>query len=503
MQTIMTPMAAYLLLIVFSATMILVTTVASRKHLWQTTVGFMAAGRQVPWWLGAISLAITWIWAPALFISAQQSYQNGISGIFWFTFPNIISLMILAPLAIRIRDCLPTGYTQPEWIRQRFDAKTHKIYLAAFFWYQLIAVTMQLYAGGSIFVLLTGAKIEIVMAVLAVATLVYSIISGMRASIITDFLQYSLVILAAALVIPWTISAAGGWNAVVGGLGGLTGRHTSIFDPEIAFNFGIVTSIGLIAGSMADQQHWQRAFTIEKKHLARAYIVSGLLFGIVPPAISLLGFIGANSTLGITLPTSTDPSMIGVVVVQHFLPPWAIIAFILMLLGGLCSVLDSGMCAAGSLFAMNCTKLLPTEQAVRDKERLGRTLSGEEIVVKELLDKKLVQHGRLAMIGVTLAGAAVSLAVLYVGLQLQYLWWILNSVVMCIAAPTVLSLFWNRADSKGAFWGILIAFVIGVPLFIYSNIKGLIWLTVASSTGMVFVTLVFALLFKRKAPFKI
>ena len=178
MTPIMSPSAAYILLVVFSLAMILVTGVASRKPLWQTTSGFMAAGRQIPWWLGAISLAITWIWAPALFISAQQAYQNGLAGIFWFTFPNIISLMILAPLAIKIRESLPTGYSQPEWIRHRFDGRTHKIYLAAFFWYQLMAVTIQLYAGGSIFALLTGAKIEVVMAVLAAATLVYSLISG-------------------------------------------------------------------------------------------------------------------------------------------------------------------------------------------------------------------------------------------------------------------------------------------------------------------------------------
>ncbi|MGE4352204.1 MAG: hypothetical protein AB7E52_08460, partial [Bdellovibrionales bacterium] len=77
----MTSSTAYALLILFSALMIFVTTVASRKRLWHTAVGFMAAGRQVPWWLGAVSLAITWIWAPALFISAQQAYQNGLAGV--------------------------------------------------------------------------------------------------------------------------------------------------------------------------------------------------------------------------------------------------------------------------------------------------------------------------------------------------------------------------------------------------------------------------------------
>jgi Na+/proline symporter len=501
MLQIMQSSTAYGLLVAFSAAMILFTAFASRNHLWHTAVGFMAAGRKVPWWLGAISLAITWIWAPALFISTQQAYQNGLAGIFWFTFPNIISLMIIAPLAVRIRNCLPTGFTQPEWIKIRFDSKTHKLYLLPFFWYQLMAVTVQLYAGGSIFALLTGAKIEIVMAILASATLVYSAISGMRASIITDFLQYGLVLFAAALIIPWTVSEAGGWSAVTGGIGGITGAHGSLFDPEVAYNFGIVTSLGLISGSMTDQQHWQRAFSIEKKGLVKAYIVSGLLFGLVPPALSLLGFLGANKALGIELPIGTDPSMIGVVVVQHFLPPWAVVAFVLMLLGALCSVLDSGMCAAGSLFALNCSKLSPTEERIGDKERRGQELSQEEMKTKELLDRKLVKQGRFAMVGITIAGAAVALCVLHAGLQLQYIWWILNTIGVCVAAPTVLSLFWSKTDSKGVFWGILTAFLIGVPMFVYSNLKGLIWLTVGSSLGIVFITLVFCLVFKRKTPF--
>ena len=96
----MTPEAAYVLLVVFALIMILATSVTSRAHKWHTAVGFMAAGRSVPWWLGAISICVTWIWAPALFISSKQAYENGLPGIFWFTFPNILSLMIIAPLAV-------------------------------------------------------------------------------------------------------------------------------------------------------------------------------------------------------------------------------------------------------------------------------------------------------------------------------------------------------------------------------------------------------------------
>ena len=100
-MNMMQPSAAYILLVVFAVTMILVTTLTSRERLWQTAAGFQAAGRNVPWWLGAVSISVSWIWAPALFVSVQQAYQQGVPGIFWFSFPNILCLIIIAPLAVR------------------------------------------------------------------------------------------------------------------------------------------------------------------------------------------------------------------------------------------------------------------------------------------------------------------------------------------------------------------------------------------------------------------
>src|SRR5204863_446149 len=164
-----------LLLLAFGAFMIAITLWGSRGHTWQTQAGFLAAGRNVGWILGSFSIAVSWIWAPALFVSVQQAYQQGVPGIFWFTFPNILCLFIMAPLARRIRDYLPTGYTQPEWIRHRFDEKTHKMYLVPFFWYQLMAVTVQLYAGGSFVSLLTGIPLQAVMVILAVLVLAYAV----------------------------------------------------------------------------------------------------------------------------------------------------------------------------------------------------------------------------------------------------------------------------------------------------------------------------------------
>ncbi len=499
---IMSESIAYIVLVLFAIIMIVATTMLSKEKFRNTTVGFMAAGRNVPWWLGAISISVSWIWAPALFVSVQQAYQQGIPGIFWFSFPNILCLIIIAPLAVRIRRNLPDGYSQPEWIRFRFDEKTHKLYLIPFFWYQLMAVTVQLYAGGSIFSFLTGIPVINVMVILAVTTLIYGTISGMRASIITDFLQYALIILGGLLVIPWTISSAGGFQAVVGGFGGISGKFKDLLNPQVAFNFGIVTSIGLISGVLSDQQHWQRAFTINKKTLVRAYVFAGFLFGIVPIGLSTLGFLGANASVGVSLPAGADPSMIGVAVVAKFLPTWAVGAFLIMLLGGLCSTLDSGMCAASSLYALNCFPFTPEEKSAKEKEKKREELSNQEKTILSNFDKKTVKRGRIAMYGITLAGFLVAIAVLYIpNFGLQYLWWVFNTIAACVAVPTILSLYWKRLDSKGVFWGVLIAFFIGIPLFIYSNIVGNILMTVLSSVGILLITSLFAFLFPRKDDF--
>src|SRR5947207_4837744 len=115
--------AGYVLLLCFGVAMILITYFFARWERWQTKDGFLVASRNVGWILGGFSIAASWIWAPALFVSVQMAYLKGLPGIFWFTLPNILSLTIFAVLAPRIRSRLPEGYTLPEYVRNKFRTK--------------------------------------------------------------------------------------------------------------------------------------------------------------------------------------------------------------------------------------------------------------------------------------------------------------------------------------------------------------------------------------------
>jgi len=133
-------LAAYTILFTFGATMFTTSTVSRRSKGLDL---FLVAERSVGTWTGAMSVASTWIWAPALFLAAQKAYQQGLPGLMWFTVPNVGCLVLFAFLAPRIRKVFPKGYTLPQYIASRFDAKTHIIYL--FF----ISLSSGLLHGGS------------------------------------------------------------------------------------------------------------------------------------------------------------------------------------------------------------------------------------------------------------------------------------------------------------------------------------------------------------------
>ena len=468
----------YWFLLIFGIGMLLITYFFARWKRWHTKEGFLVAGRKVGWFMGGSSIAASWIWAPALFISVQMAYQKGLAGIFWFTIPNVIALGIFAFLAPRIRKRLPEGYTLPQYIKYRLQSnRVHKVYLFPYFFYQLMAVTVQLFAGGSLVYLLTGIPLTTIMPILAVIALVYTLISGLRASIITDFVQLAMIFVIGALILPMAWKVAGGFTAIEAGFGGLAGIK-NIFDPGVAFSFGIVTAIGLIAGAISDQQYWQRSFAIKKKQLVKSFIFGAILFGIVPIALSTLGFLAANTDLNIVLPAGVDVSMIGVQAVATLLPAWAVFLFVVMLLSGLSSTLDSGFSAASSLWVTDVAKKAKT-------------------------DTQAIKTARYAMIGIAILGLLVALGALYIpGFGLKHLWWVFNTIAACIMVPTVLSLYWNKLSERGVFWGVLVAFIIGIPLFIYGNIIDKpVWI-VGASLFIVAISTIFCLVMPRKEAWK-
>ena len=463
------PIEAFLLLVAFGVGMIVL--ILSRKVVGGSLDDFLVGSRKVGTWHGSLSIAVSWIWAPAVFICSLQAYKQGLAGIFWFTVPNILCFFLFAFLAIRVRRLLPKGYTLPDYIWFRFKGakSTHLSFLAVYFGYQLGAIIINSLAGGTLLHLLSGMDFSLSVLLMSAIALSYSLISGLRASVMTDVVQMLMIIFIGFIIVPWVVVKGGGINVLASGLGGVSGEFRNIFHPGVLLAFGIPTTLGLLSGPVADQMFFQRAFAVRQKSIVKVFVIGGLIFGIVPITLSLLGFMGAAPEISSSL-NVTDPQMIGPIVVAYFLPKWALMLFALMAFAGLCSTLDSALCALSSLGAVD----------VFQKYFKGK---GDE--------KGSLKWARVTMILMAIVGTGIAL------LRPKLLWVFLiyGALASSVLFPTFLSVFWSRLTARGAKFATLIGLLIGTPLSIYANIKEEEILILVAALASVLVGLVVALIF--------
>ncbi len=461
MNPILSPQSAAACLLVFAALLIGVTWLFGRQWGNRTVEGFTVVERRVPWIIGGPSIAAAWTWAVALMVSVQLAYQDGIAGAFWFTVPNIVAVLIYMWLGPQIRDKLPEGHSLPEWIHNRFSHRgVTTIYLIVFAFYQIMAVTVQLYAGGNLLAAATGLPVTYLIPILLIITLAYTLISGMEASVVTDCFQLVVMLVVGWLIVGLSISAAGGqFNfSGVSGKGGV-----NPFVVPVALTTGVISSIGLISGSISDQQFWQRCFSFKKSDIRKAFLFGGLLFGSIPLSLALLGFTAAAPQMDFQLPAGVDPSLVGFLAVQKLLPNFLAILFIFMFLAGLCSTLDSGLNASSSLY-----RLVVTSNIVSSKRGFS------------------LRKARGAMVASGLIGMGIAYGCVFIpGFSLKYLWFFLNTMGAAIVIPTVLSLYWQRLTASGILIGSGAAIIVGVPLVAYGSISNNDALLAASYIGII------------------
>jgi urea-proton symporter len=443
MENLLTPMQGWIAIFAFGLLMISVTLIFGRRHR-DSKEQFLVAGREVAQWQAALSISATWIWAPALFISAQKAYEQGIVGVFWFTVPNIATIVLFGYFAANIRKKMPFGFTLSGFIREKYSSRTQSVYIFQLLGLSICCFAVQLLAGGLILSQLTGISFLSVTVAMSVIVLIYSAFGGLRASVITDNLQMILISLVGFIFIPWAVWKAGGCAAISAGLYGKSGTYHSLWAGDgldTFFSFGIPVTLGLFAGPFGDQAFWQRAFAIRERDVKSAFIKGALIFATVPLLMCLLGFVAAGDP-GFT---AGDVQTINLQVIVTYLPFWAVIPFVYMLLSGLTSTLDS-CCSAVS------------------------SISGHDLLEMSGKSRKhSVRIARISMVGL----AALALCIANIpGMKILYLFLFYGTLRASTLLPTIFSLVLKNINEAGMFWGVVTSLTIGLPIFAYGKLCG-------------------------------
>ncbi len=472
METILSKNLLIIYLVIFAFIMILATLLFDKSKD-RSNNSFLVANRNVPWWLGGTSIAASWTWSIALMVSVQLAFEHGIAGLFWFTIPNFIAVIIFIWLGPKIRNAFPEGYSLPQWMNKKYNDKIiTRLYLFVFYYYQIMAATMQIYAGAVLLSVASGIPATVLMPILLVIVLAYITISGLKASMITDFIQLGLMLFI-GVGISIIVAIKSNFNFTFSGI--LENGSSNPLSKQFLLSGGIIMTISLLSASIGDQQFWQRSFAIKKGHLKKSFIWGGILFAMIPISLGFIGFSGANIVNQLNLPEGMDMSLIGFIIVKNLLPSGLATIFLFVLLSGLASTLDSSLSASSSLFIPN-----------NELKNIGKT------------SKTTITNRRLAMLIVGVIGLILGYIVELTGFGLKYLWWSLNTLTAAIVVPTLLSLYWKKVTPKGIKLGSLLAIIIGLPIFVYGSIKSNDNLLALAYIVIPLTSLLLCYLFRRK-----
>ena len=307
----------------------------------KTHEDFALAGRNVGFAFAAATAMATWVTSNTTLVAPQLTYQFGIWGMIGYSFAAL-GLLLFAPMAKRIKQLLPNGYTSGDFVRLRYGQAAWWVFIIisvvyAFGW--LISLGM---AGGILLESLSGLDYHIGMTAILIICVGYTLFGGMRAVIATDFIQALIIIVGISAIAFWLINNVG-LDSIHQTL---SAEHPQLLD--LLFPAAVMFLFNNIFFGLGEIFHsnvwWSRALSFKQGVAYKAYLTGGLMWLPIP---IVTGFIAlAAPQLGI-FPPSAD--MIGPTVAAAVLGTTGAVLVFIVIFSALASSLDSLLAATSDL----------------------------------------------------------------------------------------------------------------------------------------------------------
>ena len=229
---------------------------------------------QIPRSLGAvlwgISIALSWMWGLGLFFSVQFTTQFGLFGLLTFAIPNFLGLLIFG----LVTHHLARRESGSESLA-KFFASWSRPFRLVFFLYQLLAITLTIFAFIRYAWAPLGFRPELLYLPLTMlVVLAAAILFGEEFDIKRiKFSHGALFLLLAPALVILTVHTLGK------GTGPLAIPKLPTNDWNY-WGYAVPIIIGFLVGPWLDLQQWQRAIQMhrERVSIAAGYIIGSLLF---------------------------------------------------------------------------------------------------------------------------------------------------------------------------------------------------------------------------------
>ena len=178
----------------------------------QNVLDYFFGGRSLPFWALSITFIASWWGAGSALSTADLAYLEGLGAFWYYGVPVLISsgLMIIGSKAFR-----RVGYlTQGEMMNARYSKTTGKILSLMILIFMIFTAASQMVGIGEFFGTYLGFSYEWAVIIGTGIVLIYSLFGGFRGVVVTDIIQFILLVSSAVIVFIVAMVNSGGFTNI-------------------------------------------------------------------------------------------------------------------------------------------------------------------------------------------------------------------------------------------------------------------------------------------------
>lgn len=372
----------------------------------------------------------SWIGGASIVGTTSRAYDMGITAI-WYVVIIAISLAVFSMTFAKIIKRISNKFhmvTYPDFIEQRYDSRTRIVATICTILGMIAFVASQFAAGGSILSAMTGWDLKTSFIIVAVVITLYTAFGGLLAVTYTDWFQISILFVGIVVLgVPLSISFLDGG---IVSLGNLPTRYYDLgawgWSRIIALGFSTLFSF------FTGMDGFTRCIAAKDEKTARkgALLAAGGIF-IIAIAATFLGLCAK-----LILPAAQDSSNALVMLIIHIFPAGLRGFIIVGIMAAIMSTADISMLTASA----NITKDIY-----------------QRYIRKNASERNIKLLGVVSSFVVGIIAAAFAwyrqdiIDILFVALTI-------NSAGLFL--PTLLGVFWKKANAKAAFYSITFSLIV-------------------------------------------
>lgn len=427
--------AALALLIGFYLATFIVSTFINRKN--ENTDAYMNSNRHVGFGISAASMTATWIWAASFYAAATSGYTYGISGPVHYGLWGALMILFIYPFGQRFRQLAPNAHTLAEVMHARHGSSSQLLMAGSNLLGSAVSLTANFTAAGALVSILTPMSFQAGVLIAGFGVLSYSLWSGFRASIVTDFVQVVAMISVAVIVIVWVMVSVGGPAYLYDQFSTVTAAQADMFSSEAVLQQGAPLFVAILSYAIGNQTIAQRLFAVREDQIRPTFVTATIGYGGV---VTGLGMIGLFALLLGMQPVGGDMNNIIPQMASLHLPPWLIALVFILVIGSLSSTADSDLSALSSIMMTD--------------------IYGKNLARGTPDARRMLLLGRITMIVATTLGlvfASMSFDILVMLVFVGGLW-------AAIVFPVIASCYWNKITNAAFTWSVVAALVLFVAI---------------------------------------